>query len=161
MKTSQAPRAPDHSLALQPATEEDVPFLLALRKATMQEHLERAGAPTADADHLARIQYHFDDAHIVWVDGRPAGLFKHYRDPAGWHIVQIQIAPDFQGRGLGRRLLESILDQADAQGAPVTLNVLKSNPAQRLYAALGFTRVKETDLEYEMRYEPGAVRPAG
>lgn len=149
-----------HSLALQAATEEDLPFLLALRKATMQEHLARAGAPMADADHLARIQYHFDDAHIVWVDGRPAGLFKHYRDASGWRIVQIQIAPDFQGRGLGRRLLETVLEQADKEGAPVALSVLKDNPAHRLYASLGFTLVKETDLEFEMRYEPGAVRPA-
>ncbi|MNS83975.1 Acetyltransferase (GNAT) family protein [compost metagenome] len=153
--------APEHSLALQPATEEDLPFLLALRKATMQEHMERAGAPATDEHHLARIQYHFDDAQIVWVDGRPAGLFKHYRDTDGWHILQIQIAPDFQGMGLGRRLIEPVLDRADAEGAPVTLSVLKGNPAQRLYAALGFTPVKETDLEFEMRYEPGAGRPVG
>lgn len=152
---------PEHSLALQPATVEDLPFLLALRKATMQEHMERAGAPATDADHLARIQYHFDDAQIVWVDGRPAGLFKHYRDTGGWHILQIQIAPDFQGMGLGRRLIEPVLDRADAEGAPVTLSVLKGNPAQRLYTALGFIPVKETELEFEMRYEPGAVRPAG
>jgi len=150
-----------HSLALQPASDDDLPFLLALRKATMQEHLQRAGAPLDDEHHLARIRYHFDDAQIVWLDGRPAGLFKHYRDPAGWRIVQIQIDPAFQGQGLGRHLLEGVLDQADAEGAPVTLSVLKGNPAQRLYAALGFTPIKETELEFEMRYEPGAVRPVG
>jgi hypothetical protein len=114
-------------LALQPATEEDVPFLLSLRKRTMTAHLQRAGAPHDDDHHLARIHYHFDDAQIVWLAGRPAGLFKHYRDPAGWRIVQIQIDPDFQGQGL--------------------------------YEALGFTSVKETELEHEMRYDPGAVRP--
>lgn len=148
-------------LALQHATEEDLPFLLALRKSTMTEHLRRAGAPDDDERHLARIRHHFDDAQIVWLAGRPAGLFKHYRDPAGWRIVQIQIDPAFQGQGLGRRLLASVLDRADAEGAPVTLSVLKGNPARRLYEALGFTSVKETELEHEMRYEPGAVRPAG
>lgn len=146
-------------LALQPATDDDLPFLLALRKSTMQEHLQRAGAPLDDEHHLARIRYHFDDAQIVWLNGRPAGLFKHYRDPGGWRIVQIQIDPAFQGQGLGRRLLESVLNQADAEGAPVTLSVLKGNPAQRLYTALGFTAIEETELEFEMRYEPGAVRP--
>ena len=148
-------------LALQPATEDDLPFLLALRKSTMQEHLQRAGAPLDDAHHLARIHYRFEDARIVWLDGRPAGLFKHGRDAAGWRVVQIQIDPAFQGRGLGRRLLADLLDEADAQGIPVTLSVLKGNPARRLYEALGFTPVEETELEYEMRYEPGAVRPAG
>jgi len=151
--------APD--LALQPATEDDLPFLLSLRKSTMTEHLRRAGAPLDDAHHLARIRYRFDDAQIVWLDGRPAGLFKHYRDAGGWRIVQIQVDPALQGQGLGRRLLAGVLDQADAEGAPVTLSVLKGNPARRLYEALGFTPTKETDLEHEMRYEPGAVRPAG
>lgn len=149
------------SLALQPATEDDLPFLLTLRKTTMQEHLQRAGAPLDDDHHLARIRYRFEGARIVWLDGRPAGLFKHGRDPAGWRIVQIQIDPAFQGRGLGRRLLEGVLDEADAEGVPVTLSVLKGNPARRLYEALGFIPVEETDLEYEMRHEPGAVRPAG
>jgi len=149
------------SLALQPATEDDLPFLLTLRKTTMQEHLQRAGAPLDDDYHLARIRYRFEDARIVWLDGRPAGLLKHGRDPAGWRIVQIQIDPAFQGRGLGRRLLEGVLDEADAEGVPVTLSVLKGNPARRLYEALGFIPVEETDLEYEMRHEPGAVRPAG
>ena len=149
------------SLALQPATEDDLPFLLALRKTTMQEHLQRAGAPLDDDHHLARIRYRFEDARIVWLDGRPAGLFKHGRDPAGWRIVQIQIDPAFQGRGLGRRLLQGVLDEADAAGVPVTLSVLKGSPARRLYEALGFIPVEETDLEYEMRHEPGAVRPAG
>ncbi|MFJ3461083.1 GNAT family N-acetyltransferase [Achromobacter spanius] len=146
-------------LALQPATEEDVPFLLSLRKRTMTAYLERAGIPVDDAEHLARIHYHFDDAQIVWLGGRPAGLFKHYRDPAGWRIVQIQIDPDYQGQGLGRRLLAKVLDRADKEGAPVTLSVLKGNPARRLYEALGFTSVMETELEHEMRYDPGAVRP--
>ncbi|WMD20469.1 GNAT family N-acetyltransferase [Achromobacter seleniivolatilans] len=150
-----------HTLALQPATDDDLPFLLALRKSTMQEHLQRAGAPLDDNHHLDRIRYHFDDAHIVWLDGRPAGLFKHYRDQAGWRIVQIQIDPAFQGQGLGRRLLVDVLSQADAEDTPVTLSVLKGNPARRLYESLGFTPVEETDLEFEMRYEPGAVRPAG
>jgi GNAT superfamily N-acetyltransferase len=148
-------------LALQSATEDDLPFLLSLRKSTMTEHLRRAGAPVDDEHHLARIHHHFDDAQIVWLNGRPAGLLKHYRDAAGWRIVQIQIDPAFQGQGLGRRLLAGVLDQADAEGAPVTLSVLKGNPARRLYEALGFTPIKETDLEHEMRYEPGAVRPAG
>lgn len=147
------------SLALQAATEGDLPFLLALRKATMTEHLARVDAPRDDAHHLARIRYHFDDAQIVWLHGRPAGLFKTFRDPAGWRVVQIQIDPAFQGQGLGRRLLAGLLRQADDEGAPVTLSVLKGNPARRLYESLGFIPVEETDLEIEMRYEPAP--PAG
>lgn len=149
-----------HSLALQAATEDDLPFLLALRKATMTEHLARAGAPLDDAHHLARIRHHFDDAQIVWLHGRPAGLFKTRRDAAGWRVVQIQIDPAFQGQGLGRRLLAGLLRQAGQEGAPVTLSVLKGNRARRLYQSLGFAPVEETAQEIEMRYDP-ATHAAG
>ena len=71
--------------------------------------------PQDDEHHLARIRHHFSDAQIVWFHGRPAGLFKAYRDPAGWRLVQIQIDPAFQGQGLGRRLLAGLLEQADAE----------------------------------------------
>lgn len=145
-------------LALQPATEDDLPFLLTLRKATMTEHLARAGVPQDDEHHLARIRHHFSDAQIVWFHGRPAGLFKAYRDPAGWRLVQIQIDPAFQGQGLGRRLLAGLLEQADAEGAPVTLSVLAGNPARRLYEAMGFTAQETRGQEIEMRYAPRAPR---
>lgn len=140
------------ALTLRPATEADLPFLLALRKATMTEHLRRAGAPDDDGHHLERIRHRFEDAHIVWADDRPAGLFKASRDAAAWRVVQIQIDPAFQGQGLGRRLLAELLAQADAQGVAVTLSVLHGNPARRLYESLGFTPIEENRLEIEMRY---------
>ena len=146
------------SLALTPATEDDLPFLLALRKATMTEHLRRAGAPDDDGHHLARVRHRFEDARIVWLDGRRAGLFKVSRDAASWRVVQIQLDRAFQGRGLGRRLLAGLLQEADAQDAAVTLSVLRGNPARRLYESLGFAPVGENQLETEMRYPS---RPAG
>jgi len=148
------------SLALQPATEDDLPFLLSLRKATMTEHLARAGAPQDDAHHMARIRHRFEGARIVRLDGRPAGLFKTLREPSGWRVVQIQIDPAFQGRGLGRHLLAGLLRQADRAGVPVTLSVLRGNPARRLYESLGFAAVEETELDIEMRYEPCPPPPA-
>lgn len=142
--------------ALQPATEDDLAFLLALRKATMTEHLERAGMPLDDAHHLARIRHRFEDAEIIWLDGRRAGLFKTSRDASGWRVVQIQIDPAFQGLGMGRSLLAGLLRRADREGAPVTLSVLKGNPARRLYESLGFAAIAETAPEIEMRYGPAA-----
>ncbi|MCY1552973.1 Acetyltransferase (GNAT) domain protein [compost metagenome] len=109
---------------------------------------------------MARIRHRFESAQIVQLHGRPAGLFKTLREPSGWRVVQIQIDPAFQGQGLGRHLLSGLLRQADQAGAPVTLSVLKGNPARRLYESLGFAAMEETELEIEMRYEPGQPSPA-
>jgi len=79
---------------------------------------------------------------------------KAYRDDVGWFVVQIQIAPDFQRQGLGEQALQTILDAADTQGLPVSLAVLKANPAKRLYDRLGFAVVSETDIEFLMTRPP-------
>jgi hypothetical protein len=54
-----------NDISLRQGTSEDEPFLLALRRLTMDEHLMRVGEPTDDAAHLTRIRYRACDAHIV------------------------------------------------------------------------------------------------
>src|SRR3546814_10319920 len=90
-------------LTLRPALESDLPYLLALRRQTMDAHLASSGLPADDATHLTRIRYHWEDARIVLFDGAPAGLLKSYRGPSAWHVVQVQVAPGYQGRGLDRK----------------------------------------------------------
>lgn len=58
------------------------------------------------------------------------------------HLVRIAVAPDYQGRGVGTRLLAEIVDFCSAAKAEVlTLNTQADNyQAQRLYEWFGFTR---------------------
>jgi len=140
-----------------PATEADLPALLALRKQTMDPHLRAADLPVDDACHMLRVRYQWEHARLIMLEGQWAGLFKAYRDAACWQLVQLQIAPPFQGRGLGARVLAGMLAQADAQALPACLSVLKPNPARHLYERCGFRIVGEEGQEYLMRREPGAV----
>lgn len=65
--------------------------------------------------------------------------------------------PDHQGRGLGTELLRRVLARADARRLPVRLQVLKGNPARRLYRRLGFVDAAETETHHVMER---AARPA-
>ena len=58
-------------------------------------------------------------------------------------VQTIAIAPSGQGRGLGRALMEHLLEQARQQGATqMILEVRADNePAVRLYRALGFVQI--------------------
>jgi ribosomal-protein-alanine N-acetyltransferase len=50
------------------------------------------------------------------------------------------VDPDYQGRGIGRRMLEELLEVAD--GGVIFLEVRTDNePAIALYESVGFTRV--------------------
>ncbi|MBY8038435.1 GNAT family N-acetyltransferase [Vibrio fluvialis] len=138
--------------SLRQATPNDMEFLLTLRDVTMRHYLEQVGAPTSREAFLQRIHYHFDDAKIVLIDDQLAGLFKatFLPDRNQWYLVQIQVHPDFQNARIGSRLIAALIEQAKTEGASVGLSVLKSNPAQHLYARLGFQCTGESEFEYDM-----------
>ena len=58
-------------------------------------------------------------------------------------VMTVAIAPSRQGHGLGRLLLQALLDHARARGTnAVLLEVRADNdPAKRLYTSLGFERI--------------------
>jgi len=56
------------------------------------------------------------------------------------HILNIAVHPEHRGQGLGRRLVESVIAEADQAGARlITLEVRRENTAARhLYRKFGF-----------------------
>lgn len=131
-----------------------MPFLIALRHATMSEHLARVNAARNEAAQLARVLSQFEHAQIVSMNGRDIGLLKAYREQARWYITQIQIAPEFQGQGVGRAIIEHVLSRASRDKLPTALKVLSGNPARRLYEALGFKEISREDVEHLMLCPP-------
>lgn len=142
------------SLELIPATPADLPFLLTLRRQTMTPYLQAAGMPCDEASHLARIRYHFEAARIVQWQAQRVGLFKAVwlAEQQYWYLIQIQIAPQAQGQGLGARLIGDLLTRAD--GDRVVLSVIHSNPARHLYERLGFVPFAEDDKELWLERRP-------
>lgn len=142
------------TITLRAATEEDVPFLLALREQTMDHHFRASGVDVTRDQHLERVLVRLDCGQIIEHEGRPAGLFKVARDGLAWELIQIQLAPELQGRGLGEQLIQGLLEEARSAGASVSLSVLHANPARRLYERLGFRIVESDDHSYVMRLSP-------
>ncbi len=83
------------------------------------------------------------DAWVVEADGGLAGYGLLSVAAGEAHLLNLCVAPDCQGRGLGRRLLELLLRRAAQRGArAVYLEVRPSNTrALQLYGAAGFTEV--------------------
>ena len=133
-----------------PATEADIPFLFALRRATMDAHLRAAGADTSDRYHRERLMYKFEWANILVLDSESVGLLKVVKEPPIWEIVQIQLVEKLQGRGIGGFLLQQVIAEAATAKCDTRLSVLKSSPAKRLYESLGFVVVGEDEHEYFM-----------
>jgi len=135
------------------ATENDLDFLLNLRIKTMNNHLESSGFPTDKDTHLKRIQYEFETAKILMYRNEDMGLLKVKSDDNQIEIIQLQIHPDFQGKGFGKRILEMIIEESLISEIPVYLSVLKTNPAQKLYTRAGFRTVEENDHSFIMKFK--------
>jgi len=131
-----------------------------LRFDTMGPHLVATGADASEEHHRERMLYRFELGQVLLADGEPVGLLKLARDPGEWTVIQIQLAPKLQGRGLGRQLLEEFLSEARAAGRDVVLNVLRANPAKKLYERLGFYVERQDEHHYFMRVHPYGLRPA-
>jgi ribosomal protein S18 acetylase RimI-like enzyme len=97
---------------------------------------------------------------LVWRGAELAASFRVERTPAEIHLASLEIAPGFQGQGLGSEIVSGLLAEGRAAGLPVTLAVMKSNPrARALYARLGLQVTGATATHFLMRAEC-ALSPA-
>jgi len=135
---------------------DDLDFLLTLRKKSMSKHLANAKIKLTKAQHLERIKEHYYDSHIILRDRKPIGLLKlgvvSLKDTSkSLHIRQLQILPEYQGQGIGSKVLAVVKKRALQLQLPITLNVLLKNPARGLYLRHGFQIEGKNKLEFQMR----------
>ena len=130
-------------IALRPATATDSEFCFQLHKAAMAEYVTAIWGwdEQRQRDHHARG---FDPEHwqIITADGTDAGiLIVDYR-ATEIYLARIEIHPDYQGHGIGTRLISALIDEAAQRGQDLVLDVLTvNNRAQALYQRLGMKEV--------------------
>ena len=141
-------------LALRAATPADVPFLLELRDTTLSPHMRASGIEPSHEERVRRVMYRFECAQLIERAGVPVGLLKVTRDPDEWQLVQIQLVPELQGKGVGEALIRPLIAEAKQARVGLGLYVFQQNPARRLYERLGFRIVETTEHSYRMRIDP-------
>lgn len=148
-------------------TEADHPFLFSLYVSTRTDELSLF--PWDETQKLAFLQQQFAAQsgdwnrtvpharrQIIFVDGIRAGrLYVDFRtSQKELRLVDISLLPQFRNRGLGKRILEGLVDEADERGWRISLHVALNNPAQRLYARLGFVPATSADIYIRMDRPP-------
>lgn len=82
-------------------------------------------------------QWRVEDVQIITVEGRNVGWVQAAEMASAIFLQQLFVAPEYQGRGIGSKVLQTLLEHWKRTGKPVVLTVLKNNPARRLYERHG------------------------
>ena len=91
---------------------------------------------------------------IVEQNGQPVGRLMVLREKGSALLVDISLLAEHRGQGIGGGLIRELIQQCARDGATLKLQVLKTNPALRLYERLGFTRTSEDQLYLQMERRP-------
>jgi GNAT superfamily N-acetyltransferase len=139
---------------LRSAQEEDFEFLVKLDVLAMREYVERAwGFSYQRQRAYIRESFVPEISRIIVVEGQPAGYLYVNETTESVKVVDLKLMPAFQGRGIGRAILAAEIAAAAAKGLPLTLSVLKVNPARQLYERLGFRVFGENETDLWLRRE--------
>jgi ribosomal protein S18 acetylase RimI-like enzyme len=148
-------RAPAEQFRLRRAVRGDYPFAEKLYVATMRPLLEELGA-WDESEILRRFRgaFRLRDGRVILVGSHQAGWFQVRATKEQVVLVQIHLASDYRGRGIGSSLVRCLLAEAARRAKPVVLNCLVNNPACRLYRLLGFEVVRRDGHKLLMRWKP-------
>lgn len=128
------------SVHIKPATDADRKFLYRLHCKTIRRVIEATWGWDEEwqrQDFGRRFNSY--DVSIIELDGQARGGLLLEWLPDSLYIHEVQVLPEYQGRGIGTTVVLSVIDQASSRGVPVTLSVVPADPrARNLYERLGF-----------------------
>ena len=140
-------------IALRKAEASDLSFLMNLRRETMRAVVENH-YPWNEDHQEDRVLVDFEHAKIILWNEVSIGLWKTVRRRDHIELVQIQVLPSYQRKGIGRALISGLQEEAQHEGSMITLHVFRSNPAINLYSRLGFQVAQVDDHSFMMQWKP-------
>lgn len=139
---------------LRPADAGDFDYCAALYFAEMEGIIRQLNLDRAA--HAAGLRQRWDVAQVrmITLDGADIGWLQSMTRDDALFLGQLFVEAGFQRRGIGTQVMHRLIDEAARSGQAVTLGVVKTNPALRLYQRLGFRITHDDDRKFYMRRDP-------
>lgn len=159
------------SIRFRSVSAEDHDFLYDVYASTRRHEFTGNGWDDTTIETFLRMQFQLQDAQyrrnepgatfdIILVDDQPAGRLYLRRTEREIRLADIALFPAFRGRGVGSRIVEGLVTEADAGGLVMSLHVEQTNPIRRFYETLGFRQRGEGSVYLYMERQPLVVSPA-
>jgi ribosomal protein S18 acetylase RimI-like enzyme len=147
-------------LKIREARREDIPTLVAIIGTAFRKVADRLGlAPDKDSKHASNITDAWITGDmdkgvryfILEADGLPAGAVTVGQAHSGGAFIgRLSVLPDYQGRGVGHRLLTYAIEKAAETGAKyISIGVISDEKhLVDWYGRMGFTVNRRSKFEH-------------
>ena len=139
-------------LSFRKAHTSDSEFVFTVKKAAFREYIEQVWGWDDDYQReLHNRRFVSQDFRIIQFRGTDVGFLATSSTPDILKVNQLFILPEYQGKGIGSACMTRIFDDANLEGKPIALQVLKVNTRGiAFYQRLGFTIVGESSTHFQM-----------
>ncbi len=136
-------------ISFRPIANKDFEFLWRLHNAALKDYITQTWGWDEDwqKQNFAKI-FKPEKAKIIVFEEKDVGYWEVSEKETETVLISIRLLPKYQRRGIGTKIIKDLLN---ASQKPVRLQVLKVNPAKKLYERLGFEIFDETDTHFLMK----------
>jgi GNAT superfamily N-acetyltransferase len=146
-------------IALRTACSEDFIFARNLYFETMRGVIERLfGWDQAREENNFAGFFKLNEVRIITADEQSVGWIQEQVEDRTINLGSFYVMPAMQGRGIGTKVLGTLLTRAADQSKAMTLAVVKINPARHFYEKRGFRITHEDQYKFYMRADPRGPR---
>ena len=133
-------------------TEKDYNFIYELKKNAYIKYVDEIWGWNEE---FQKQKYHEfikkykEYTYLINLDNKDVGFYNdEYLDNGDYEVCNICIIPEYQGKGIGTKILKDVLEKNKDKN--IHIQYFKQNPVGELYARLGFEPNGETKYHYQM-----------
>jgi ribosomal protein S18 acetylase RimI-like enzyme len=141
-------------ISFRPARLDDLEYCARLYFAAMTDTIRALKLDLAAHRASFRERWDVAEVRLITLDNADIGWLQSRIEEDALFLAQLFIDAPFQGRGIGTEVMHRLIAEGGAGGRAITLGVVKTNPALRLYERLGFRITHEDDRKFYMRRAP-------
>jgi ribosomal protein S18 acetylase RimI-like enzyme len=100
-----------------------------------------------------RQRWEVTQVRIITLGGTDIGWLQSFVEGDTLFLGQLFVDSALRGHGIGTKVVKGLIEEAAKAGHALTLGVVKSNPALRLYERLGFRTTHEDERKFYIRHD--------
>jgi ribosomal protein S18 acetylase RimI-like enzyme len=150
-------------VALRPVQPEDAAFLYEVYASTRADEMAITGWTAAQQEAFLQMQfkaqrqyylheYPSAEYHVIQRDGVDIGRQIVNRTDGEILLMDIALLSEHRNGGIGTTLIRDLMAEAEQTDRPLRLHVEFFNRAVRLYERLGFSKIGDVSVYFEMEW---------